>query len=115
MGPVEVILSLLKPFTAAAGVTNEWLVSTALNVIAGTAFVKRFIKITDYDVWIAAGVLTMLYSLTLMGAGWMPVVIAFVGVGLLSVVQLKVIGKLGTGAGKVLPNRMNRGPSKNKG
>ena len=111
MGPVDTILSMLEKVVAAAGLSNEWLTATGIEVIAITSFAKRWLGKGDWQTWVVAGVVTVGLSLLAWWGNWFAAGTASVIVFLISAVLLKGTSWAGNKANATM-TAFDRGPSK---
>ena len=117
-GVVDLILNVFSKFLDAAGVTKAQVQGLGMEVIIAVSFLKRAFAKKEWQVWISAGIMSVLFSMLLFwpqgGLGvlpWFQVIVASAATFGVTAGLLKGVGKLGYLANDVM-RKFDRTPSK---
>ncbi len=103
MGPLEWVLSMFQPLTDALNLDTAWLGAMAGNIIAITAFFKRWLDKKEWAVWAIAGGFGLMYSGVQYWGNWPALAGATVVLVACTAGMLYVTGKGGKHANKMVP------------
>lgn len=103
MGPVDLILGALQPILDEFGITREWLLLMAANIVGIVAFVKRAMKRHGWAVWVMTGVLGAAYAAIQFRTNIGALVVGAIVLVILTAGQLAAAGRLGNFIGNRKP------------
>ena len=114
MGPVETILSMFEKVIAAAGLNNELLTTSGMEVITLTAFTKRWLGKKQWQTWVVVGAICVAISFLTWWGNWFGASAGAIILFLITALLLKGVGVLGNKANAGM-NKFGANPTKREG